>query len=97
MTRPTMDFPQAWEFVRTTKVEDHHVKCSWRSGLLCDCSILWAEYYKRKSETALELNKRLRTALTNCSMELNYVHEHGEMSCPWKPQFLEVAERLLSD
>lgn len=53
-------------------------------------------YIERITELESD-NKRLRTALTNCSMELNYVHEHGEMSCPWKPQFLEVAEKLLSN
>ena len=53
---PYMDFPEAWAFVRTTKLEDHHMRCSWRSGVLCDCNVLWAEYYKRKaarSEQAL--------------------------------------------
>ena len=46
---PYMDFPEAWAFVRTTKLEDHHMRCSWRSGVLCDCNVLWAEYYKRKA------------------------------------------------
>ena len=65
-----MDFPEAWAFVRTTKLEDHHMRCSWRSGLLCDCNVLWAEYYKRKaarSEQALAAlegrNAELKAAL----------------------------------
>ena len=67
---PYMDFPEAWAFVRTTKLEDHHMRCSWRSGVLCDCNVLWAEYYKRKaarSEQALAAqearNKELESAL----------------------------------
>ena len=45
-----MDYPQAWEWVKGTDPEDHHVKCSWRvtgGGLLCDCDILWDEYERR--------------------------------------------------
>ena len=64
---PYMDFPEAWAFVRTTKLEDHHMRCSWRSGVLCDCNVLWAEYYKRKaarSEQVLAaLENRATTAL----------------------------------
>lgn len=67
---PYMDFPEAWAFVRTTKLEDHHMRCSWRSGVLCDCNVLWAEYYKRKaarSEQALAAlearNRELEAAL----------------------------------
>ena len=41
-------------------------------------------------------NKRLRTALNNCALELHYIHEHGKV-LPWKPQFLEIADTLLSD
>ncbi len=55
MSEPTenciMDFPTAWEFVRATKADDHHEKCSWRvtnGALLCDCRVLWDEYERRK-------------------------------------------------
>ena len=53
---PYMDFPEAWAFVRTTKLEDHHMRCSWRSGVLCDCNVLWAEYYKRKAARSAQPN-----------------------------------------
>lgn len=46
----TMDYPQAWEFVRATKPEDHNERCSWRTeggAFLCDCDVLWDEYVKR--------------------------------------------------
>jgi hypothetical protein len=42
-----MDYPMAWAFVATTKPEDHHPQCSWRTtggALLCDCHILQNEY-----------------------------------------------------
>jgi len=48
-----MDFPTAWKFVKGTKLEDHHEKCSYRTTdrcLLCDCNILWDEYEKRKKQ-----------------------------------------------
>lgn len=48
-----MDFPTAWEFVRNTKPEDHHEKCSWRTAkgaFLCDCHILWDEYERQKEK-----------------------------------------------
>jgi hypothetical protein len=38
-----MDYPTAWKFVKTTKMGDHHPKCSYRQmdgGLLCDCDII---------------------------------------------------------
>ena len=48
---PQMDFPQAFEFIKQNALDknEHHPKCSYRqAGMLCDCSILWAEYYKRR-------------------------------------------------
>lgn len=45
-----MDYPQAWAFVKETKPEDHHKKCSWRTtngALLCDCDVIWDEYVRR--------------------------------------------------
>ena len=48
-----MDFPQAWEFTRSTKESDHSPKCSWiQARLLCDCAVLWAEDYKRRLSVA---------------------------------------------
>ena len=47
---PSMDYPQAWEFVRATKPEEHHERCSWRTengAFLCDCDVLWDEYVRR--------------------------------------------------
>lgn len=55
-----MDFPAAWEYVRSTKPEDHHEKCSWRTeggALLCDCDVLWNEYDRRKEVWENEQNK----------------------------------------
>ncbi len=45
-----MDFPQAWKFTRSTRLEDHDPKCSWaKAGLLCDCRVLWDEIERRES------------------------------------------------
>ena len=38
-----MDFPTAWRLLKTTKLSEHHPKCSYRQmdrGLLCDCEVL---------------------------------------------------------
>lgn len=54
MSRPVMDFPAAWEYVRTTDPTDHHDQCSWRStggALLCDCTVLNDEYKRREART----------------------------------------------
>lgn len=48
--RAVMDWPTAWAFIRTTRPEDHHERCSWRTengALLCDCDVLWDEYVRR--------------------------------------------------
>ena len=48
-----MDYPEAWEFVRGTKPEEHHPQCSWRTqngALLCDCDVIWDEYVRRGGE-----------------------------------------------
>jgi hypothetical protein len=48
-----MDFPQAFEFIKQTYPDKlaHHPKCSYRqAGMLCDCSIIWAEYYRREAQ-----------------------------------------------
>ncbi len=78
---PYMDFPEAWAFVRTTKLEDHHMRCSWRSGVLCDCNVLWAEYYKRKaarSEQALAaLEDDWWVRLGKFRMALHAANLHG--------------------
>ena len=47
-----MDFPSAFEFIATEHPdkETHHPKCSYRqAGMLCDCSIIWCEYYRREN------------------------------------------------
>ena len=36
-----MDYPQAWEITRASKMEYHHRDCSWREGMLCDCDVLY--------------------------------------------------------
>ena len=81
---PYMDFPEAWAFVRTTKLEDHHMRCSWRSGVLCDCNVLWAEYYKRKaarSEQALAAlearNRELESLLGRAAGSMEYALKVG--------------------
>ena len=33
-------FPEAFAFIEKTKKKDHHEKCSWHHGILCDCDIL---------------------------------------------------------
>jgi hypothetical protein len=48
--RAIMDYPQAWEYVRSTDPTTHHERCSWRTengALLCDCDVLWDEYVRR--------------------------------------------------
>ena len=67
---PYMDFPEAWAFVRTTKLEDHHMRCSWRSGVLCDCNVLWAEYYKRKAARSEQALAALEAQKSNLEREL---------------------------
>jgi hypothetical protein len=49
---PTMDWPEAWRFIREERpdYEDHHPSCSWvqtTRALLCDCDVLWDEYVRR--------------------------------------------------
>lgn len=51
-SRPVMDFPTAWAFVRTTKPLAHDPRCSWRTAggaFLCDCYVLMDEYARRKA------------------------------------------------
>lgn len=56
-----MDYPTAWAVVLTTKPEEHHEKCSWRTengALLCDCERLWdrwRELDKPSTELAVSL------------------------------------------
>jgi hypothetical protein len=48
-----MDFPEAWAFVKETRPEDHHERCSWRTergAFLCDCHVLNDEYARREAE-----------------------------------------------
>lgn len=46
-----MDFPTAWEFTRTSRIEDHDIQCSWYThNMLCDCRVLSDEYERRQIE-----------------------------------------------
>lgn len=57
-----MDFPAAWDYVRSTKPEQHHPQCSWfvtHGALLCDCLILHDEYERRAA--VLIPNRRICT------------------------------------
>ena len=54
------DFPAMWEFVRGTKLEDHHYRCSWRTeagALLCDCAVIWREYGRREERLRLAASR----------------------------------------
>jgi hypothetical protein len=47
-----MDFPEAWDYVRETELDEHATACSYRvtqGGMLCDCFILMDEYERRKA------------------------------------------------
>ena len=44
-----MDYPAGFAFVRTTDMNEHHERCSWRAGMLCDCDVLNKEYARRKA------------------------------------------------
>ena len=77
---PYMDFPEAWAFVRTTKLEDHHMRCSWRSGVLCDCNVLWAEYYKRKAARSEQALAALEAYTVIC-VDHKYYALHGATNC----------------
>jgi hypothetical protein len=64
--RCVMDFPEAFKFIEDTAPDKktHHPKCSYRqAGMLCDCSIIWAEYHKRRANGAEERERVLREAL----------------------------------
>jgi hypothetical protein len=43
-----MDYPTAFAFIAGSDVTDHHERCSYRAGMLCDCDILNREYERRK-------------------------------------------------
>ena len=48
---PIMDFPEAWDYVRETELDEHDAACSYRvcqGGMLCDCFILGDEYERRR-------------------------------------------------
>ena len=101
---PYMDFPEAWAFVRTTKLEDHHMRCSWRSGVLCDCNVLWAEYYKRKaarSEQALADQYHAASQFADAIVRMDaekVKHEQALAALEAQNKELESAlERIASD
>ena len=101
---PYMDFPEAWAFVRTTKLEDHHMRCSWRSGVLCDCNVLWAEYYKRKaarSEQALADQYHAASQFADAIVRMDaekVKHEQALAALEARNKELESAlERIASD
>ena len=74
-----MDFPQAWEFTRSTAPEHHSPKCSWITGkMLCDCSVLWCEYYKR--QLAQRTPATAPAPQRMCGHQV-YVGTTGESSC----------------
>lgn len=61
-----MDYPTAWAFVRGTRAEDHHEKCSWpntNGAVLCDCAVFWDEYERRKVALNREAGVDLARAL----------------------------------
>lgn len=35
-----MDFPTAWTIAGRVEPDYHHTRCSYRSGMLCDCDVL---------------------------------------------------------
>lgn len=35
-----MDFPTAWAIAARVEPDYHHTRCSYRSGMLCDCDVL---------------------------------------------------------
>jgi len=35
-----MDYPQAWKICKSVPPEQHHEKCSYRKGMLCDCEVI---------------------------------------------------------
>ena len=43
-----MNYPRAFEICKSVPEEKHNKDCSWRSGLLCDCEVLFThpEYIK---------------------------------------------------
>lgn len=66
MSEPVMDFPEAFAFVKehAPNKDEHHPKCSYRqAGMLCDCSIIWAEYYKRRYARLEQERDAMRAAL----------------------------------
>jgi hypothetical protein len=70
----TMDFPQAFEFIRKNAPdkEGHHPKCSYRqAGMLCDCSVLWAEYYRREVVRLKLENEKLSMRTRELNAELD--------------------------
>lgn len=38
--KQVLDYPTAFKYIKKTKLKDHHEKCSWHHGILCDCDIL---------------------------------------------------------
>ena len=35
-----LDFPTAWAIAARVEPDYHHTRCSYRSGMLCDCAVL---------------------------------------------------------
>lgn len=59
-----MDYPQAFAYLATTALGDHDRRCSYREGMLCDCSVIWREYGRREARAEAEAEvERLRAAL----------------------------------
>lgn len=77
--RAGMDFPQAWEFVRSTELTDHHPECSYRvhnGGFLCDCHVL-NDALILKSKAAPVAKSRLFCCSEGVSDQVND-HDHPE-------------------
>lgn len=66
-----MDFPQAWDYVRSHPELEHDPKCSWvqtNEAMLCDCHVINDEYHRREISIAKGKGCWYKTTIYECPL-----------------------------
>lgn len=76
LEKDLIDIPFAWKVTNATNPEFHHAKCSFQSGMLCDCAMFHGmnatqKFYKEKLSTLLSAQRKLIEEQNSMKIKIN--------------------------